>query len=322
MDGKFVTVSIGLILAVSLLIPFFVNISAEERPPEREYVRLGSMDIRAGEVNVSHANIEFLVGIERSEMVSNTTMSVSVYDKVTGLLLQTKEVKVPREGVEGFCELNVSVSLEKTREYNIEFSLEKDNRIVDSRGMKLSGLETLVPEERELKLSVRDVDFEITGVGSDRTDVKSRFYIDSMERYSEVTFHVKAVQFESNVMADDSWLTMEVDKGKTLLVETNLTVPSNYNYVVNLEAWGDDSLLKSWSKGLNLAPTKRVPENVSEEEVKFQAGEFVKHEPEPPAPTPAPTKRERMAQPTPGFEVVLAVLAIGGIFLWKKRKKN
>lgn len=322
MDGKFVTVSIGLILAVSLLIPFFVNISAEDKPPEREYVRLESMDIRAGEVNVSHASIEFLVGIERSEMVSNATLSVGVYDKVTSLLLQTKEIKVPREGVEGFGELSVSLSLEKTREYNIEFTLEKDNRIVDSRGMELSGLETLVPEERGLKLSMRDVDFEITGVGNNRTDVKSRFYIDSMERYSEVTFHVKAVQFESNVMADDSWLTMEVDKGKTLLVETNLTVPSDYNYVVNLEAWRDDSLLKSWSKGLNLAPTKRVPENVSEKEVKFQASEFVKHTPTP-APTPRPTEeRERMAQPTPGFEVVLALLGMGGVFLWKKRKKN
>lgn len=317
--------SIGIILAVSLLIPFFVNISAEEKPPDREYVRLESMDIRAEEVNVSHASIKFLVGIERSEVVSNATLKIGVYDKVTGLLLRTKEVETPEEGEEGRSELNVSLSLEKTRDYNIEFSLEKDNRIVDSKGMELSGLDTLIPEERQLKLSMKDVDFEIMGVEDNRTGVKARFYVDAMESYSEVAFHVKAVQFESNVMADDSWLSMEVDKGKTLLVESNLSVPSNYNYVVKLEAWRDDSLLKSWSKGLNLAPTERVPENVSEEEVKFQASEFVKHEPEPPAPTPAPTEeREGLEQPTatPGFEVVLAIAALGGVFLWKKRKKN
>ncbi|MFO7967815.1 MAG: PGF-CTERM sorting domain-containing protein [Archaeoglobaceae archaeon] len=320
MNGKFVIVSIGLILAISLVIPFFVNISAEEEPPEREYVRLERMDIRAEEVNISHASIEFLVGIDRSEVVSNATLSVGVYDEVTGLLLETQEIEVPRDGVEGSGELNVSMSLEKSRDYNIEFSLEKDNSIVDSKGMELSGMDTLVPEGRELKLSMRDVDFEITGVQDNMTDVKTRFYMDTTENYSEVTFHVKAVQFESNVMAEDSWLTMEVNKGKTLLVETNLTVPSNYNYVVDLEAWREDSLLKSWSRGLNLAPTERVPENVSEEKVRFRASEFIRQTPSPPAPTPEPT--EGRPQPQPGFEAVLALLAIGGVFLWKKRKKN
>lgn len=78
-------------------------------------------------------------------------------------------------------------------------------------------------------------------------------------------------------------------KGKTLLVESNLTVPKDYNYLVKLEIWRNDALIKSWSRGLNLAPTKKVPENVTEEKVKFEVSQFVKTPSYTPAPMPVPT---------------------------------
>ncbi|RLI73568.1 hypothetical protein DRO97_07250, partial [Archaeoglobales archaeon] len=95
---------------------------------------------------------------------------------------------------------------------------------------------------------------------------------------------------------------------------------------IKLEVWRNGSLLKSWSKGLNLAPTKKIPENVTEEEVKFEVSEFVKpttyYEGYPmplPYPTPTPTPVPYYApKKQPGFEIVIGIIALGGAVVWRK----
>jgi hypothetical protein len=192
--------------------------------------------------------------------------------------------------------------------------------------MSLRGLDTLLPKEKELKMTLKDVDFQILNVFDNVTTIRARFYVEAMEDYDDAVFHIKAIQFESNVLADERWMEVSVEKGKTLLVESNLTVPKDYNYLVKLEVWRNDALLKTWGKGLNLAPTKRVPENVTEERVKFEVSQFVKtpmpmYTPTPlPVPTPTPTPEYAKVQPkAPGFEILLAMLAIGGAILWRRR---
>ncbi len=185
--------------------------------------------------------------------------------------------------------------------------------------MSLRGLTSLVPHNKQLKFNMKDVDFEIVRVKDNTATVLTRFYVDSMEDYTDTTFHIKAIQYESNVLADDRWLEMDVDKGKTVLVECNLTVPKDYNYLVKLEAWRQDSLVKTWSKGLNLAPKKEVPQNITEKKVEFEIEEFAREEPTP-APVPTSTPRVTPETAVPGFEVILALFALGGILLWRKKR--
>jgi len=325
MSGKVVAACIVLIFIIALLIPQFVDISAEQIKKEEGYVHLENIEIKAEKVNESHASIKFIISIYRSEILSNATLTISIYDRITDLLVNKIKIGIPEKGDEGVAELNTTISFEKNKDYNINFRLEKDKRVVDSRGMSLRGLDTLIPKEKELKMTLKDVDFEIASVRNNTATIKARFYIETMEDYSDVTFHIKAIQYESNVLADDDWLDVNVKKGKTLLVESNLTVPKDYNYLVKIEVWRNGSLLKTWSKALNLAPTKKVPENVTEEEVKFKVSEFVKDRFITPTPLPMPTPTPPMVgdivpeKATPGFEVVLALIATGGVLLWKRR---
>jgi len=315
MNVRVVAISIILLSAIAVLLPFFVKVPAEEGP-RREFVRLEDIEIKAEKINDSHADIKFLISIYRSKTVTNATLIVSVYDGTTNLLLKKLELQIPEKSNEGLEEINATISFEKDKTYNVGFRLEKDRKIVDTRWMSLKGLDTLLPKEKELKMTLKDVDFQTMNVIDNVTTVRARFYVEAMENYDDAVFHIKAIQFESNVLADEKWLDVSVEKGKTFLVESNLTVPKDYNYLVKLEVWRNDALLKTWSKGLNLAPTKKVPENVTEEKVRFEVSQFVKA-PKPmytptPLPVPTPTPEYARAQPkAPGFEVLLAMLAIG-----------
>jgi hypothetical protein len=325
-DNRVVLASIAVIFAVAMLLPLFVNVTGEKRVTP-EFIRIEKIDIKAKEVNDSHATLEFVVTVYRSKIVNNASLITSVYDKKTNLLVQKLKAEIPKEGSEGLDEMSVTAVLEKDKEYNILFEIEKDKKIVSSRGMFLRGLDTLMPKDKELKMTLKDVDFQISDVKDDRVTVKARFYIETMENYNDTVFHIKAIQYESNVLADEKWFKMVVEKGKTVLVEGNLTVPKDYNYLIKLEVWRNGALLKSWSKGLNLAPTKRVPENVTEEKVRFEVSEFLKKMPTPmPMPTSTPEFYgvEKVPAPksaTPGFEVVVCAVALGGALLWRSRRR-
>jgi len=324
MNPRVVAISIILLFAIAVLLPFFVKIPAEEVSRE-EFVRLEDIEIKAERINESHADIKLLISIYRSKTVTNASLIVSVYDMETNLLLKRVELPIPEKGEKGLEELNTTISFEKDKRYNIGFRLEKDKRIVDTRWMGLKGLDTLLPKEKELKMTLKDVDFQILSVFDNLTTIRARFYVEAMENYDDAVFHIKAIQFESNVLADERWMNVDVERGKTLLVESNLTVPKDYNYLVKLEVWRSDALIKTWTKGLNLAPTKKVPENVTEEKVKFEVSQFVKTPSYTPAPMPVPTPTPQskytgdLKPKAPGFEILLAILAIGGAILWRRR---
>jgi len=326
MNGKVVAATVAVILLIALILPFFVkDVFRDESVYKPEYMEIKNIDVKAENVNDSHVEMKFIVSLQRSETVKNASLIFSVYDRKTNILLERKEVKIPEKDNEGLSELNVTAVLEKDREYNIRFELRKDNKMLQVRGMALSGLETLLPRDKELKMTLKDVDFEVAGVKNSKAIIKARFYIETLENYDDVTFHIKAIQYESNVLANESWIEMQnIEKGKTLLVETLFSVPKDYNYVVKLEVWRNGAMLKTWSKGLNLAPTRTVPEDVREEKVKFEITEFAKPAIHPtPMPTPTPGEGYKGAvydRAVPGFEIVTAILA-GGVVLWMMRKR-
>jgi len=328
-DTLAVIVGLGLILIATLVLLVTVGISEEER----EYIFIRKIDFKLEEVDESHAKIRFIVTVQRTKSVTNATLLAFVHDKLTNLLLGKFKLKIPKKDKEGLQELNLSISFEKDKDYNVFFEIRKENTIVSSKGIVLKGLKSLVPKDKELKLFLKDVDFEILGIVGSKVTVGVKYYLESMSNYS-LTLHIKAIQYESNILAAEKWMQAEIEKGKTILVKNNLTVPKDYNYLIKLEVWRENSLLKVWSNALNLAPKRKIPANITEKEIKFEVSEFIK--PPFPAPTPVPTplmapefgivkgyKPETLRyKPAtlPGFSFYLTLLSIGGLILWKMRK--
>jgi len=62
---------------------------------------------------------------------------------------------------------------------------------------------------------------------------------------------------------------------------------------------------------LNLAPTKKLSKEEVEKEVDFEAEKFV---------TDVEPEYVPRSGGVPGFEVVIALLALGGVALWRKAR--
>ena len=313
MNGKLVALILTVIFAVSVVSAFFI-------PKEtHEFFYIENVDVKVDKICDDIVNLTFVIKIHRSDVLKNATLKLKVYDLKTGVLLKEKTFPVPEK--DGRI-LNVSMPFEKDRDYRVKVVLEKDGKW-SQYALNLRNLETLIPKDRELKIFLRDVDFKVLNIKEDRVNVLIRFYFDSFKDY-DVRFHLKAVQNESNVLADEKWIDAEIKRGKTQIVETNISVVKDYNYLIKLEAWRGEYMVKVWKVFLNLAPTKKVPANVREEEVKFEVEKFAekvgeaKYMGSAEVPQPKTLGVERGIYKTPGFEALILILA-GGVSICLKR---
>ncbi|NOY11390.1 MAG: hypothetical protein GXO67_04770 [Archaeoglobi archaeon] len=268
--------------------------------------------MRALDVNSSHVTLQFKVKMSKPERLENLSLIVKFTDMQTNLLVSEFSKPIPEKTKSDYTAvLNCSVS--KSHNYRVRVLLEQDGETLSMREMRMYGLSSLPPAEKSVDVTVRDADFRLLNKTGEFVRVRVTYYIDT-PRNSTVEFHLKAVQLESNVMADDQWVERELQKDRTNLVSFELTLRDEYNYRIVLELWNAGYLVKSWSHELRLNPEKSQESKV-EEEKGFRVEDFIT---ETRVPVPTPYEEKRLA--SPGFELLTLAIAGGGALWMRKRR--
>lgn len=286
-------------------------------------LRLENVDISAEEVGPESLEAGVRARVSRPSEVANGSLEVLVRDAETGLLVEEKEVGVPVEGEAGASVLRTTISLDRSRDYDLSFRLLQDGVPRGSDRVSLRGLSGLRPPGSELKVELKGADFLVVGGDGDTTEAKALLYLESAGDYRDARLHVKAVQHESNLLADERWVDVSLNAGETERVEVPLSVPSGYNYVVEVEGWRGGTISGKWKDALNLNPSREVPGNLSVEKVPFRVEDFEQGEPtRTPVPTPPPSggplpgqagsPGEGASAPGPGPLAALAALSLAG----------
>jgi hypothetical protein len=299
------------LIIIALIIPLT---SPEALQKEEEgHVSLKNVEYSIESINDSHVVLNFTLDLEKTGSL-NLTLVVKVFDSRTGVLLEKRKTNFESEK-EGLKEISSILTFEKDRSYRVRFEGFRDKTTYFIKEFHISGLGSLIPEERKLLLEIKDTDFIVEGEKNGKVLMKMRFYVYSMKDY-DILFHIKAIQLESSLLAHESWTRAGTESGKTLLLETEMKIPANYNYLVKMEAWRDEMLLKKWEFPLKLSPREIVPEKMKEREIELNVSEFVK---ESPPEYPAEIPKPRPMTQTPGFEAFAAVLGILVVLTLRKR---
>jgi len=302
-----------IVIASLVILALIAVVFAITLPTGEGYALIEKISVKPVKINDSHAILEFDIKTRKSGL-KNLNISASFIDVKTNLIVDELRKRIPEKTGEIY-EIKIIHPLEKDKDYRVIFEIQKDGETLSSRGLNIYALYTLIPKDRELKVKIRDVDFKLIEEQDSRVLVEARYYIEAMENYS-LRFHVKAIQFESNVLADEFWVDRYIQKGKTSMISFNLSLPKDYNYLIKLEAWRNEYLLKSWINSLNLSPTKRIPEGYKESEVSFKVSDFIPEN----IPRITPEKVVgREGKVAPGFEAIFLILA-GGFALWRLKK--
>ncbi len=281
--------------------------------PHPEFARIEYVETRALDVNSSHVTLQFSVKVSKPEEMMNLSLIVKFVDVQTNLLISEFSERIPEKTKSDYVAVLVC-PVKKNYNYAVRIQLERDGKILSRHEMRMLGLASLPPAEKSVEMTVRDVDFRVLNKTGDFVTVRATYYVETPGNYT-VRFHVKAVQLESNVLADEYWETKTLQKGRTNLVSFTLSLRDDYNYRIVLELWNEGYLIDSWKDYLKFNPMEETKEQDKVE--KFRVEDFVVEEERTPMPVPSVYREKPLS--APGFEVALAVIA-GGVAVWMRRR--
>jgi PGF-CTERM protein len=221
---------------------------------------------------------------------------------------------------------SVSQSIRLPREgtYRVEFVLSDGNKTKSTAEIYLSGLERLKTDVQEIGIGIDSIDFLVRKVVGNNVVIESDVYLTNSGSNVSQDYKmlVKAREMDARLIADKVWTTTGlIGPEETVVRSVNLTVPDNYNYVVEVLVWKDNVLVKRGEDYVQLNPQKVIDKNMTVESKDIVTSDFVVEEPVMPGETPAyETPYEEPEMGTPGFGSVLAIISlIAALFIFRRR---
>ncbi|WP_053948521.1 DUF7490 domain-containing protein [Halolamina sediminis] len=331
MDSNRVLAGVAVVVvAVALLAAAVVPgaVTAPDDDPIRPGpVRVVDADIATGEITGQTAELELFATLDhRGNTAENVTVLFEATDAESGLLEASEEVRVGDLTAEGERRVSTTLSVPRDGGYELEGVVYRNGTRVDEFTRQISGVEALTPAYAESNVSFVDdpvlqpVSVSIADAGEDRTTLELGGWLTaagpSEADSLSVTFVLR--QAESNVVAARTSVEAGgLREGRSEMVTTEVSVPSEYNYYVDAVLTRDGVIVDTAGGVVNLDPTETLERDQTEQEVEFDASDFESEE----GPPARPEGTETTAAQTPGFGPIVAVVALLSAGLLARRRR-
>jgi PGF-CTERM protein len=127
--------------------------------------------------------------------------------------------------------------------------------------MTLSGLENLPTDQQETGIQIEGIDFIARDSSSKGVMIENDIYLknEGVETTEDYRILVKAREMDARLIADKKWISSgEIEPEDTIIRSVNLTVPDNYNYIVEVSIWDDNTVVQTGEDYVQLNPEKVI----------------------------------------------------------------
>lgn len=253
-------------ILILIVIAFFTVSSGCLRDfDEQEGSNLGIRDIEVSADSVKSTyvwlNVTTYVENMGSDSDSNATVVLKVFNKNTGLLEKKQEARIgPIEQWETKV-ISQSISLLKNEDYRISTTIMDDGKLSYEKWMTLSGLDTLQSDMQDTGMQIQTIDFLVRETNSRSVVIQNDIYLknEGLETSRDYRILIKAREMDARLVADKEWTNSgEIEPEETAIRSVNLTVPSGYNYVVEISVWDGNTIVKTDEDYVQLNPEKVI----------------------------------------------------------------
>lgn len=257
-------------------------------------------------------------GIQKND----TSLQLKVFDSNTDFLKSRKVIEVGPIKEGETSSVSQSIRLPREGTYRVEFVLSDGNKTKSTAEIYLSGLERLKTDVQEIGIGIDSIDFLVRKVVGNNVVIESDVYLTNSGSNVSQDYKmlVKAREMDARLIADKVWTTTGlIGPEETVVRNVNLTVPDNYNYVVEVLVWKDNVLVKRGEDYVQLNPQKVIDKNMTIESKDIVTSDFVVEE----TPTEAPSGETPYEEPkmgTPGFGSGLAIISLIAAFIIFRRR--
>jgi PGF-CTERM protein len=322
--------AVGLVavaLLVAAAVPGVLADPADDGPTRPGPVRIAETSIAPGTVSGQTTVLHVQTRLDhRGNPTPNVTVRFRATDAESGFVAATETVDVGTLEDDGETLVQTNLTVEREGGYRIEATVFQDGDRVGAGGKTVSGLEALTPEYARTTVGFTDsealppVSFSVGSVEGNRTtlDLAATLTNRGDDPSEDLRVTVVLRQADSNIVAARSEAQVgTIQPGRTETVETQVSVPSEYNYYVDAVLWKDGVVVDTARSAANLDPTERISVNETEREVELRVEDFSGDDEE--RPRPEGTEARTVSTSAPGFGVGVAVAAVLSLALLARR---
>lgn len=298
-------------LAVAVVVALAGCINDFDRVLQND-MRIHDIDVSAPEVRSGAIDLVIDVSLDnRMARSGEVVVEVRAFDTATGLLSQTTSQEVGRIGKDKTEVVSLPMTVPRAPGYRIEVRVEQDGRIQEVRAVTLRNLDALEANVFDTGLRVSSMDFLVRNVTADRVAITAEVHVinEGTSPSPELRMQTKAREVSTSLIADEAWVELgSIHPEETHIESVDLDVPDAFNYQVETVVWDGQVIVERGQGNVQLLPTFERPKDTEIEVVDPDVSQFARD------------SADRDEPRTPGFPLIAAVAAIGGI-AWMKRRK-
>lgn len=311
-------------LAILILLSAVALSGCIKSPSDDTRLSIDTIDISAEHVRGASIDINVTADVRNYGDIDtkNTSLLLKVYNDRTGLVERQMRSRIGAIGAGKTVSVTQSLALPKKEGYELKLTLYEGDVWKDAGSRSIFNLESIQADVMETGIVVGEIDFLVRNTSKKAAVIESDIYFtnEGSEPSNVYDCLVKARELDARLIADKRWIRIPSIKPEATIIESvNLTVPDQYNYLIEVEVWSNDTLVGRGEGTVMLRPVvvltegERV-ETRSVDTGRFAAENFTKEAA--PAEGAPSGIGERMA-PGPGSFAALAAMA-AALGMWRR----
>ncbi|MGP8330962.1 MAG: DUF7490 domain-containing protein [Methanosarcinaceae archaeon] len=279
-----------------------------------------NMDISAKEVKSAFVDIDVTTYVENyyGDSSKNTSLLLKAFSTRTGLLVVQTQDNIGIINKGDTVNITQSLKLQKEGGYRIVSVLFEEEKNKNTREITINNLENLPADVQDIGIEVAGMDFLVREVNGSRVVIQSDLYltnegISTSENYKIL---IKAREMDARLLADKVWIeTGSIRPETTIVKSVNLTVPDQYNYVVEVLIWSNDTIVKRGEDYVQLKPEMTIDIGTQVKTKHVETSNFI-------IPPETEDSTAYADDATGGFGILLASATILLVTLMQRRREK
>lgn len=242
-------------------------------------------DITVGADKVTGAEVTLNVTTEiqniRGVSTGISRIQLKAYDTTSGLVIAEQASDAGFLGIGGSGAVTQNLTLPRAGSYRLVSTVFENGQRKGQGEKTVYNLERLTPDVQETGLSITDIDFLVRKVAGDKATIQTDIYFTNDNRVPSGAFEieVKAKEEDAKLLADKQRAHIEsIQPDATRVSSVSLTVPDQYNYVVEVLVWKNDTIVKRGEGYVRLRPGMMVKNDTQFVTKKIETSKFIGEE--------------------------------------------
>ena len=282
------------------------------------------MDISAKEVKSAFVYIDVTTYVENyyGDSSKNTSLLLKAFSINTGLLEVQTQADIGIIGKGDMANITQSLKLPKEGGYTLSAVLFEEDKRKNTGEIRIYDLENLPADVQDIGIEIDGMDFLVREVNGSRVVIQSDLYLtnEGTGTSGDYQMLIKAREMDARLLADKEWIQTGLIKPETTVIRSvELTVPDNYNYVVEVLIWNNDTIVKRGEDYVQLKPEMVIDIGTQIDTKDIDTSDFIMS---PEVMDESGWYDEMPMEEEPGFGILLGIVAILSVVLLQRRREK